>query len=106
MKWNNIKNKLPENEKDVLACVKRKYYNSDKYIRFITKAFYTDGKHNTEDSKYVWDNCNFEYDEEADVYIIPEGWWEAVDYSEEFGIIDDFITHWAELPELPTEDIE
>lgn len=104
MEWINVNDKFPENEKDVLICVKRKNYDSNKYIRFVSKAFYTDGNHNTEESIYTWDNCNFDYDEETDSYIIPEGWWEAVDYSDTFGEVDDFVTHWQYLPSLPEED--
>jgi len=31
--------------------------------------------------------------------VIPEGWWEQNMYSEEFGKVDDFVTHWRPLPE-------
>ena len=105
MKWISVQDRLPENEKTVLIAVRRKWYNCpSKYYNFVTKAFYTDGKHITEESNYVWDFGYFQYDEEKDAYVIPEGWWESVDYSEEFGEVDDEVTHWMELPELPKEE--
>lgn len=102
MKWISVKDRLPENEHDVLIAVRRKWFGCpSEYYNFVAKAFYTDGKHNTEDSNYIWDFENFQYDEENDAYVIPEGWWESVDYSEEFSAVDDEVTHWVELPELP-----
>lgn len=58
---------------------------------------------NTEESSYTWDlyGTNAEYDEEADAYIVPEGWWERVLYGEEFSAVDDFVTHWMPMPEPP-----
>src|SRR5699024_7685948 len=95
-----------ENEKDVLICVKSKNcIKPNEFVSFVAKAFYTDGKHNTEQSAYAWgdpyDGCNFEYDEEADAYIMPEGWWESVEYTECFGAVDDIVTHWMPLPNPP-----
>lgn len=44
-----------------------------------------------------------EYDEKADAYIIPEGWWESITYSEAFSAVCDIVTHWMPLPEPPEE---
>ena len=53
----------------------------------------------------MWDDCclEFEYDEENDAYKIPEGWWESVEFCEEFTAVGDFVTHWMPLPEPPKE---
>ena len=102
--WHSVKDESPENEQDVLVTVRRMYWNDPKkYIYLVVKAFYTDGNHNTEESNYVWNDLDpnaFKYDEDNDAYIIPEGWWESTEYSDEFSAISigDEVTHWMELP--------
>lgn len=100
--WISTKDRLPENEVDVLICTQRRYYKGGT-IPVVSTAFYTDGKMNTEESGYTWDlgNVDMEYDEEVDAYIVPEGWWESVRYGDEFSAVDDFVTHWMPLPQPP-----
>ena len=105
--WISVKDRLPENEKDVLIAYTRKGIRGDVYVN-IGMAFHTDGKTNTEDSFYAWhtDYIDMDYDEESDAYIIPEGWWETVSFGEEFSAVDMPVTHWMFLPEPPQEDAE
>ena len=102
--WISVKDRLPENEQDVIICAKRRHYsNQNRFIRIVAKAFYTDGKHDTEHTAYAWNNdyIDMEYDEENDAYLIPEGWWESVEYGEELSAVSDFVTHWMPLPQPP-----
>lgn len=71
---------------------------------WLNTGMYEDGSKNTEDSNWWWETDGFEYDEELDAYIIPEGWWEYKHYNgddEHNHCIDDVVTHWMPLPEPP-----
>lgn len=101
-KWVPVTERLPENEKDVLILFERAGLRGDVY-RVVGKAFYTDGKTNTENSAYVWetDCIDMEYDEDADAYIIPEGWWESIEFGETFSAVDLPVLAWMPLPDGP-----
>jgi hypothetical protein len=96
--------KLPSNEVRVFICADRKYHDG-KITQIRAIAMYEDGTLHTEDSGFNWEESDFDfdYDEETADYIIPEGWWEQNMYSEEFGRVDDFVTHWMPLPKQPKE---
>lgn len=98
--WISIHDRLPENEQRVLICSERKLFN-DKIVQIRTIGMYEDGTMHTENSRYTWEDSEFEYREETDDYIIPKGWFEQNVYCEEFGIVDDFVTHWMPLPHFP-----
>ena len=103
-RWIPVTERLPENEVDVLIAYTRKGISGYSYSGVCT-AFHTDGHTSTEDSSYNWeiDYVDMDYDEEADAYIVPEGWWETVDFGEEFSPVDADVTHWMPLPEPPKE---
>ena len=108
-RWIPVEERMLENEVDVLILAERRLYGISETDRrkhhIVATAFHTDGKTNTEDSGYNWElwDTGAEYDEEVDAYIIPEGWWEAVRYGEEFSAVDDIVTHWKPMPKGPEE---
>ena len=97
-KWIPVTERLPEPETEVLILAR----SGKRHI--ITTGMYEDGSKNTEDSEWWWETDGFEYDEELDAYIIPEGWWEYKHYNgdDEYNhAIDNVVTHWMPLPEPP-----
>ena len=99
-KWIPVSERLPKNEQEVEVTYVQYHWKTGKPLYYTCRAFYTDGIMNTEDSDYVWDDTdNFEYNESLDAYIIPEGWWEAVSFAEEFCCIDRPVIAWRPLPE-------
>ena len=102
MKWISVKDKLPKPEVEVLIAAKREFRGN--IYCTITTAMYEDGTIYTEDSKWVWIDCEFKYDGEADDYIIDEGWWEYRHYNPDDvynNMIDDEVLYWMPLPEPP-----
>ena len=107
--WIPVTDRLPETETEVLILASRKLYSltshSHTMHHIITTGMYEDGTKRTEDSNWWWETDGFEYDEEWDDYIIPEGWWEYKHYNgdeQHNYTIDDEVTHWMPLPE-PTK---
>lgn len=72
----------------------------------ITTALYENGKIATGNSCWQWYDLDFDYDEEQDDYLIPQGWWEYRHYNPDDvynNCIDGEVTHWQPLPEPPKE---
>ena len=100
-KWISVEERLPEIETEVLILARHSNRN------VITTGMYEDGRMNTEDSDWWWETDGFEYDEELDVHIIPEGWWEYKHYIDDDAhnyAIDGVVTHWMPLPEPPGKE--
>ena len=100
--WISVDERLPEPEVEVVVHMRRKHANIEYSI--ITTAMYEDGTISTEDSDWSWYDLDFNYDEENDRYLIPEGWWEYRHYNPDDvynNPIDDIVTHWMPLPEHP-----
>lgn len=98
--WIPVTEKLPKNEEEVEITYTCKHWKTGEPLYFTCRAFYTDGTMNTEDSNYTWDETdNCEYNENLDAYIIPEGWWEFVTFSEAFSRVDQPVVAWMPLPE-------
>ena len=100
--WISVKEKMPEVETKVLIRAQRKC--GDTIDSIITIAFYEDGTVLEDNSLWNWEEIWEwgEYDEEKDGYRIPKGWWEGYQYGElSNNDINDEVTHWMPLPELP-----
>lgn len=102
MQWVSIKDGKPKCEEEVFVRVMHKSYSDGEPYYVATTAIYEDGKMNTEDSAWFWVDMEFDYDEERDQYLIPEGWWEQRHYNPDDvynNMIDGEVTHWMPLPE-------
>lgn len=95
-KWILCSVRLPENEIEVELSIER--HANGKVYKFTCRGIHEDGKMLTENSRFDWDDNDFEYSEENDSCLIPEGWYECSRYCEEFGVIDDFVIAWMPLP--------
>ena len=88
-RWILCRERKPESEKEVEITYVSKHLETGEPLCFTARAFYEDGTINTEDSSFSWeDTDNWEYDEEKDGYVIPEGWFESISFAEEFGVVD------------------
>lgn len=101
--WIPVAERLPEPETDVLAVCNRNG------CIFVIPAIYEDGKMLTRDSAWNWSDiyCYGLYDEKADDYYIPEGWWENRKFNPDDvynNPVDCAVTHWMPLPEPPKEN--
>ena len=101
-RWIPVTERLPKPETDVLAVC-----NRNGYI-FVIPAIYEDGKLLTQESAWNWSDiyCYGLYDEEADDYYIPEGWWENRQFNPDDvynNPVDCAVTHWMPLPEATEE---
>lgn len=100
--WILCSEKLPDPEVDVLLTVEVRRIGMRPY-RKVVKAFYENGSVTDIESCYTWDLYDLMDEDEDGNCMIPEGWFECVDYSDEFCGIDDFAIAWMKLPEAYKE---
>ena len=99
-KWIPVSERLPKPEETVLISCKRTYFGKKKPFYFVAYAFYEDGTIWGANSEYAWiDVDNWEWDDKKDDFLIPEGWFEEVHFSDEFDAVDCKVTAWMPLPE-------
>lgn len=105
--WIPCSERLPDNEQEVEITYVNKHWKTGEPSYFTCRAFYTDGTMTTENSNYVWNDIdNWEYNENFDAYIIPEGWWEGVSFAEEFYPVDKPVIAWMPLPPAFVEGVK
>ena len=62
------------------------------------RAFYEDGTLTVDESAYDWSEYEYyDYDEESDLYIVPQGWYEDVSFTEEFARVDESVIAWRPI---------
>ena len=97
--WIPVTERLPENEVNVLITVECRPIGRKSYRR-VVRAFHEDGTWSDIRSAYSWDYDSWdEYTDDNGNVLIPEGWFEAIDYHGEFCAVDDFVIAWMPLPE-------
>ena len=97
--WIQVTERLPENETNVLITVECRPIGRKPYRR-VVRAFHEDGTWSDMRSAYSWDDDSWdEYTDDDGNVLIPEGWFEAIDYHGEFCGVDDFVLAWMPLPE-------
>jgi hypothetical protein len=102
--WISVNEQRPKSGKHVLLCCEiRGLYRYKS--RYHCIGFYA-AKHSIPEGKYPVDAEFYDYDEEEDEYYLQEGWYEVIHNWGEYSsvVIDDFVTHWKPLDELPKEE--
>lgn len=102
IRWIPCSEKMPEPEIEVLVVCRRGG------VSFVCPAMHEDGKMLTGDSIWNWNEIDGYglYNEDADDWFIPEGWWEYRQFNDDDSynnIIDCTVTHWIPLPKPPKE---
>lgn len=98
--WIPVEDRLPGNEEEVEITFTKKDWMTGKTLYLTARAFYENGTLTTEDSAFGWnDTDNWDIDEDTDTYLIPEGWYEGVSFTEKFEIVDMPVIAWRKLTE-------
>lgn len=105
-RWVSVKDRLPKTEQKVLVSIKTAY--GTRYTTIAAHVGYHERNSESDgwslDYEIDWE----EYDEENDVYWVPECWYEVnfVDDNPNWIIdkVDGEITHWMPIPEPPKEE--
>ena len=98
MNWIKISDKKPEHGKIVLACIVTEQLKRQIVLRAVWYDRFTEEDNFNE-------NEATEYCEEKDAYFVHEGWYEFNQYEEVHWGISDEVTHWADIPLPPKEDV-
>ena len=99
--WISVKDRLPVCEEKVLVQAIRTFRGGDT-MTIITTGMYEDGTISECDSRWNWEDVDYEkWDDENDCMIIPKGWFEDKAYNPDGALnyqIDDEVVAWMPLP--------
>lgn len=101
MSWINVKDKLPENSRKVLAVFSTENGNQFRICAHFTREGESEVYDFDEHDSYAY------YDEEKDKYFYHEGWYENIENWGDFSSIyvcEGEVTHLMDLPESPNRD--
>ena len=96
-KWIPVEERLPDAGVHVLLACK---CGAGAYV---CDGFHTE-KYSTPTQFY--EDIDADYNEDADEYYFPEGWWEVIKNWDDYSCvaIEDKVTNWMPLPEPPEEE--
>lgn len=99
--WIPVTERLPENDKPVLAFGRAA--NNQKHKTIFKGRWIADHTMLSADFG-ADDDMSLNYDDAEDEYYVPEGWFERIENWDDFTDVaagDYIITHWMPLPESP-----
>ena len=103
MTW--IYDKKPDSRRPVLALIESDVVGSLKKRRQIVRAEWIPARAEEASPWEPWDDDEGAYEcvEEEGAYYIKEGWYELMNYWEDYGYIaiSDPVIAWMPMPELP-----
>ena len=99
--WISVNEKLPENQKEVLAYYRNEYGKKRRVKAMFIEKF----KINADDFFDYYEPEWCEYSDEDDIYYVKSGWFECSENFEYNAVpINEEVLMWTELPELPKEE--
>lgn len=99
--WISVDDRLPESGVYVLLCCEIHGYGGEIAGKYVCDGYYAEA--NKIIAGGFPDDCDCEYSEKDDEYYLREGWYEVIKNWDDYNsvAVEDLVTHWMPLPELP-----